>query len=112
MPMIDAKTAADRLAEMRANPPSTPTLYKDHDATWQNAYAYAMGDARSALANLATSPAPLPHDESVGAGARAPMNEAEERIEEGQRPGGRHGGRWHDPDEELGPGPGREREEF
>lgn len=102
MPMIDAKTAADRLADMRANPPSTPTLYKDHDATWQNAYAYAMGDARSALATLATSPA-LPHDEAVGAGARAAMRESEERVEEGQHPGGRHGGRWTDADDRPRP---------
>lgn len=63
MPMIDAKVTAERLAQMRDNPPTTPTLYEDHDAAWQNAYAYAMGDARSALATLATERA---HDEAVG----------------------------------------------
>lgn len=95
MPLLDAKAAVDRLAQMRDNPPSTPTMYKEHDATWRAAYVYALGDARSELAKMALTD--RPHDEAVG--GREPMRESEERIEEGQRQGGRHGGRWHDPDD-------------
>lgn len=94
MPMIDANAAVDRLAQMRDNPPSTPTIYKEHDATWRAAYVYALGDARAELAKMALAPA-RPHDEAVG--------EQEEREVQGQKQAGRLGGRWSDADERPRP---------